>query len=216
MTAKPAVSRFPTLGPVYDMVRELYVQWGADLPFHGWHHISFVFEHAVDAAVHSGCDPDLVGIAALLHDLNYAVSSGLDAQEGAQARAQVLKSLNLAHLTERIEGIVTEAQTRTRSVEISAEAKALSDADSLYKCLPITPVMLAPRFLAENGMGLKSLARKIVDEQLPLLTAGLYFYSSEYERRYGDWARLNLELWVAILECLDDPMVQSLVQDAEL
>lgn len=216
MSSEDSFDAEGTLAFAYSRVREMYAAFTKDLPFHGWHHIDFVFRQALAAAPSLRADPLLVGLAALLHDLNYAVATGMDAALGSEARAHFLLDLGLGELAEAVERIVLEAETKSRTGEISAEAKVLSDADSLYKCLPVTPVVLAPYFMRENNVGLLQMARKIVDEQLPLLEQGIYFYNPEFRDRYGEWARLNLELWQAILEAVEDPLVRGLLNERDL
>jgi hypothetical protein len=71
---------------------------------------------------------------------------------------------------------------RTRHRHISLEAQALSDADTLFKVLPITPVVLAHRYLAENGVTLRELADKIVGEQRPVHDSGFLLLRPHGER----------------------------------
>ena len=99
----------------------------------------------------------------------------------------------------------------TRHRDISIEAQALSDADTLFKALPVTPVMLAHRYLTENGISLRELASKIVGEQRGVHDAGFYFYSQEAADAYSHWASANLELWQCVMEALDDPSVNQLL-----
>jgi len=106
---------------------------------------------------------------------------------------------------------VIEAEMATRHRHISLEAQALSDADTLFKALPVTPVMLAHRYLAENGVSLRELATKIVGEQRGVHDAGFYFYGREAAAAYSHWASANLELWQCVVEALDDPSVNELL-----
>jgi len=110
-----------------------------------------------------------------------------------------------------IDDVVVEAEMATRHRDISLEAQALSDADTLFKALPITPVLLAHRYLAENGVSLRELATKIVGEQRGVHDAGFYFYSREAAAAYSHWATANLELWQCVMEALDDPSVNELL-----
>lgn len=100
---------------------------------------------------------------------------------------------------------------RTRSRDISLEAQALSDADTLFKALPVTPVVLAHKYLQENGITLRELAYKIVGEQVGKADEGYYFYDSEAAATYTKWAETNLLLWKCIVESLDDPCVEDLL-----
>jgi uncharacterized protein len=98
-----------------------------------------------------------------------------------------------------------------RHREISLEAQALSDADTLFKALPVTPVVLAHRYLAENGVSLRELADKIVREQQDVHDDGYYFYNPDAASTYSRWAATNLALWQCIRESLDDPTVERLL-----
>ena len=84
-------------------------------------------------------------------------------------------------------------------------------ADTLFKALPVTPVVLAHRYLAENGVTLRELADKIVGEQRPAHDDGYYFYNERAGATYMRWASANLELWRCIKESLDDPTVEQLL-----
>jgi len=77
--------------------------------------------------------------------------------------------------------------------------------------LPVTPVVLAHRYLAENGVTLRELADKIVGEQRPAHDDGYYFYNERAGATYMRWASANLELWRCIKESLDDPTVEQLL-----
>jgi uncharacterized protein len=112
---------------------------------------------------------------------------------------------------EWIDRIVDEAEMRTRHRDISLEAQALSDADTLFKALPVTPVVLAHKYLLENGITLRELAHKIVGEQQGKQDEGYYFYDPEAAAAYTRWATANLELWQCIVESLDDPCVTDLL-----
>jgi uncharacterized protein len=91
------------------------------------------------------------------------------------------------------------------------EAQALSDADTLFKALPVTPVVLAHKYLQENGLSLRELAHKIVGEQVGVHDEGYYFYNPEAAATYSRWAGANLELWLCIKEAVDDPTVAELL-----
>ena len=93
-----------------------------------------------------------------------------------------------------IETVIIEAHTAFRNASISLEAKALSDADSLFKVLPITPVVFANKYMIENNITIDVLAKKIVTEQNKLIDAGIYFYSSAAVEKYQEWALVNLKV----------------------
>ncbi|HEY3611489.1 MAG TPA: HD family phosphohydrolase [Pseudonocardiaceae bacterium] len=192
-------------------VREL-CQRAGDLPFHGWHHVSFVRDKGARFAAANGADVSVVATAALVHDLNYLVRRNSPAAAGGTLRLAILVEAGVTADTARwVDEIVVEAEMATRHRHISLEAQALSDADTLFKALPVTPVMLAHRYLSENGVSLRELATKIVGEQRGVHDAGFYFYSREAAAAYSHWASANLELWQCVVEALDDPSVNELL-----
>jgi uncharacterized protein len=193
-------------------VRRLCADNAASLPFHGWHHVSFVRAKAVEFAELNGSDGTVVETAALVHDVNYLVRPNSPASAGHDLRTDILSAAGVSRrVTCWIEGVVTEAEMATRNARISPEAQALSDADTLFKALPVTPVVLAHRYLAENGVTLRELADKIVGEQRPAHDDGYYFYNERAAATYMRWASANLELWRCIKESLDDPTVEQLL-----
>jgi len=187
-------------------------QRAGDLPFHGWHHVSFVRDKGARFAAANGADVSVVATAALVHDLNYLVRRNSPAAAGRTLRLDILAEAGVTADTARwVDEIVVEAEMATRHRHISLEAQALSDADTLFKALPVTPVMLAHRYLSENGVSLRELATKIVGEQRGVHDAGFYFYSREAAAAYSHWASANLELWQCVVEALDDPSVNELL-----
>ncbi|MET0234227.1 MAG: HD family phosphohydrolase [Kibdelosporangium sp.] len=193
-------------------VKRLCQRFAADLPFHGWHHVHFVRTKAGAFARANGSDPAVVETAALVHDLNYIVKRNSDAEEGRGIRMRILAASGVAEpVAVWIDEMVVEAEMRTRHRDISKEAQALSDADTLFKALPVTPVVLAHRYLTENGITLGQLAHKIVGEQRDKHDEGFYFYSEEAKSMYSRWATANLELWQCVVEALDDPSVGELL-----
>jgi uncharacterized protein len=200
------------LDQVERRVKRLCQRFAANLPFHGWHHVHFVRTKAGAFARANGSDPVVVETAALVHDLNYIVKRNSDAGEGHDIRMRILAASGVAEpVAVWIDEIVAEAEMRTRHRDISPEAQALSDADTLFKALPVTPVMLAHRYLTENGITLSQLAHKIVGEQRGKHDDGFYFYSEEAKALYSRWATANLELWQCVVEALDDPSVGELL-----
>jgi uncharacterized protein len=194
-------------------LRALYAERAADLPYHGWHHVAFVSAKAVAFARELGADECRAEVAGLVHDLNYLVDPTTAAAAGEDLRRRFLAGAGFEPAEiEVIETIVLEAETGRRDAAISVEAQALSDADTLFKSLPITPVVLAPRYLAETGRSLRELAEGIVRDQVPLDASGIYFYSAGARRRYAAWGTTNLQLWRYILDSLDDPDVADLLE----
>jgi len=193
-------------------VRQLCARYAQRLPFHGWHHVSFVRAKAVHFAQRNGAEASIVEAAALVHDVNYLVRRNSSAAAGRRLRMGVLTRAGVRRRVARwIDDIVIEAEMSTRGRHISVEAQALSDADTLFKALPVTPVVLAHRYLAENGVTLRELADKIVGEQVDVHDDGYYFYSDEAAATYSRWASANLQLWQCIKESLDDPTVEELL-----
>jgi len=194
-------------------VHQLCQMHAKQLPFHGWHHVSFVRAKAVEFAGANGSDAGLVEVAALVHDLNYIVAPNSPASAGRRLRLQILAMAQVGQPeAARVDEIVREAEMAHRHRHISLEAQALSDADTLFKALPVTPVMLAHRYLAENGVSLRELANKIVTEQQDVHDEGYYFYNPEAAVTYSRWAEANLQLWRCIRESLDDPTVEQLMR----
>jgi uncharacterized protein len=182
------------------------------LPFHGWHHVSFVRAKAVHFARANGAEVSVVETAALVHDVNYLVRRNSAASAGERLRLDVLARAGIGPATARwIDDIVIEAEMANRGPRISVEAQALSDADTLFKALPVTPVMLSHRYLQENGITLRELADKIVGEQQSVHDEGYYFYNPDAAAAYSRWAATNLMLWQHIRESLDDHDVADLL-----
>ena len=197
---------------VGNRVHRLCRQYADRLQFHGWHHVSFVRAKAISFAAHNGADRSAVEVAALVHDVNYLVRRNSPAAAGRSLRLEILAECGVpADVARWIDEIVDEAEMATRGRDISLEAQALSDADTLFKALPVTPVVLAHRYLRENGLSLRELADKIVGEQCDVHDEGYYFYNPEAAATYSRWATANLQLWQCIKEAVDDPTVAELL-----
>lgn len=218
MSAENSVGAPPSTVPrmvidaVERQVRELCQRLASRLPFHGWHHVHFVRTKSVEFASANGSDVSVVETAALVHDVNYIVHRNSSAATGVTLRKQILAQAGVNLLiAEWIEDVVREAEMAVRHRDISPEAQALSDGDTLFKALPVTPVMLAHRYLEETGVSLRELANKIVSEQRNIHDDGYYFYNPEAAATYKRWAETNLQLWQCIKESLDDPTVEHLL-----
>jgi uncharacterized protein len=197
----------------WDAITELYAEQTREIPFHGLHHVSFVARNARKFAEELGADAPAAEIAALVHDVNYLVAARSDTSAGTPLRSKVLQDAGLDQDSiSMIEEIVASAATRVRGPYISREAMALSDADTLFKALPITPVVLAPLYMRETGSSVRDLAEKIVGEQVPLRDENIYFYSESAKEKYERWGNANLTLWSCILESLDNPSVTELIE----
>ncbi len=197
-------------------IKNLYSQHKAEMLFHGWHHIAFVSKKAVEFAHAIHADAFLSESAALVHDLNYLVEINSEPEKGAKMRARVLAQCNYSkEEQERIENIIAEGHTATRGTHISLEGMALSDADTLFKALPITPILFAGKYIQENNVDIQRLSQKIVKDQTPLLDKGIYFYTDIAKDRYLKWAQGNITLWKNVTEALQDTDVQELLSIAK-
>jgi uncharacterized protein len=193
-------------------VRDLYSSRPQDLAFHGWPHIEFVASKSGQFAHERGADAYLVEAAALVHDINHLVERNSEPGAGAQVRGQLLTQVGASNETiVQIEDIICTSHTATRGEHISLEASALSDADSLFKSLPTTALLLTRPYLEETGVSLRELAQKILSEQVPLLERGIYFYEASVAMRYQAWAKIGLTIWAQAVESLEDPDVVRLL-----
>jgi uncharacterized protein len=198
-------------------VHEMYLSTEISLPFHGWHHIYFVKTKAVEFAHERNADSYLVAAASIVHDLNYVVRKNSSPSAARKLRGSFLKGAGFGtDEVSRVEEIINEAHTATRTDKISVEGAALSDADTLFKALPMTPVVFSHLYLSENGIGLRELASKILHEQVPLLEEGIYFYDPAVRDKYLPWARANIQLWQAIMAALGDPDIVSLLDAVDV
>jgi uncharacterized protein len=196
-----------------ERVRQILEENADGLPFHSWTHTEFVWSKATEFARERSADERLVGAAALVHDLNYVVEHDSTPDAARSLRNELLADHSFtAGEIARIEQIIRGAHTAWRQDRVDVETACLSDADTLYKALPITPVLYAHRYLAENDIPLVDLARKIISEQAEKLSSGYYFYDDEIARKYEPWAQANLALWRVLQESLGDPDVARLVK----
>jgi uncharacterized protein len=186
------------------------------LLFHGWHHINFVRNKAIEFGRIIKADLFIVESAALVHDLNYFVKVYSKAKEGAGLRNKILSECGYsAAEINRIEQVILECETGTRGKNISLEGKAVCDGDTLFKALPTTPVLFASKYIAESKIDIQILADKIVKDQRKLLASGIYFYTPLAKKKYLRWAKLNLQLWGNIQESLQDKDVRELLAVAK-
>jgi len=197
-------------------LEKLYEEHSADMLFHGWHHIWFVTKKAVEFARELDVDVELVEAAALTHDLNYIVEVNTEPEVGKELRAQYLATAGFsADEIVAIEQLVMEGHTATRTAGISDAAKALSDADTLFKALPVTPILLAGQFIRENNIDITRLANKVVGEQKPLMEQGIYFYTRGAKAKYLGWAEINLRLWENVGDALENKDVADMLAIAK-
>lgn len=191
-------------------VHDRYMVFTSGLPFHGWHHVEFVRARAVKFAERNGANVAIVEAAALLHDLNYMVKRNSRVNAGEDLRGVILEGLQVSRSNIKwIENVIREAETEARDEDAGLEARALSDADTIFKALPITPVMLAHLYMEETGENLRELCTRIIRNQVKLYDEGIYFYDDEVREQYEEWAAANLKLW----QCINDSLGQQEVRD---
>jgi uncharacterized protein len=196
-----------------DNLITLYEPYKASLLFHGWHHIAFVARKSVEFAAELHADPELVEAAALVHDLNYLVDVKSRVDAGKALRTEQLQKAGFNNdEIATIEDAVHSASTDFRHADISNIAKAVADADSLFKVMPVAPILLTPHFISETKTDLKKWSERIIRDQQPLLEQGIYFYTETAKQRYLGWAELNLKLVSTIRESLDDPDMQDFLE----
>jgi|SRR3989344_373294 len=186
------------------------------LLFHGWHHIQFVHHKAIEFAEFLKCDVEKVAVASLVHDLNYIFSDKLEPEA---ARAQIVKYVTYAkyqpEYAEEVANLIEAGHLAYRGTrELSNEAKALADADTLFKAIPTTPILFASKFITQNKYDIEKLGHKVIDEQKPLMDSGMYFYTELAKKKYLGWAKTNLEIWQNVLESLDDKDVREMLSTA--
>ena len=199
-----------------DKLKKLYYEKAADLLFHGWHHIYLTAQKSVEFAEEfPEVNKELVEAAALVHDLNYVVKTNTKPEAGQQLRSQYLQSVNFSpDEISHIESLILEAHTATRSANISNAAKALSDADSLFKVMPLTPIIFSSHYIVENKVDIRKWADKIITEQTPLMEQGIYFYTKSANEKYLQWARTGLELVKQVRDSLEDPAIKEMLDIA--
>lgn len=201
---------------LFEKVKALYMEPSnkGKLLFHGWHHVKFVHDKAVYFAEEIEADVETVASAALVHDLNYVFSDSLDPEDVVSETRDILEGCGYdAQSVELILSVVAEAHTGTRyGKDLSLEGQALSDGDTLFKALPITPVLFSSKFLSETGYDLGKLAGKIVVDQKPLMDSGKYFYTEIAHKKYMKWSKVNLELWENIQSALEDEDVKEMLK----
>jgi uncharacterized protein len=197
-------------------LKKLYYEKAADLLFHGWHHIYLTAKKAPEFAEEfPDVDKELVEAAALTHDLNYIVETNSGPEAGERLRAQYLQEagFNPKEIA-YIESVVMEENTATRDANISDAAKALSDADSLFKIMPLTPIIFSSHYIVENRVDIHQWADKIINEQASLMEQGIYFYTKAANEKYLQWAKTDLELVKQVKESLEDPAIKEMLEIA--
>jgi uncharacterized protein len=197
-------------------LEELYGSYKDTLLFHGWHHIYFVARKSVEFASEFNVDKEIIEAAALTHDLNYIVDTTTTGPEaGTKLREKYLSQAGFSNdEISEINAIILEEHVAYRHANISDAAKVLSDADSLFKVMPLNPVLFSSKFITETKIDLRAWATRIIKEQKPLLDEGIYFYTDIAKRKYLAWAETDLQLVAQVLESLDDPDIQEMLDIA--
>jgi len=103
-------------------LEKIYQEESGKLLFHGWHHIIFVKNKAIDFAKSINANLFFVESAALVHDLNYIVKVNSEPEEAKEYRKNILIDSGFAdNEINRIENIIMEAHTAIRNQNISDE-----------------------------------------------------------------------------------------------
>ena len=197
-------------------LEKLYSNYSSELLFHGWHHIWFVRNKALEFARPIKADLFLVESAALTHDLNYIVKVFTTAKEGEKLRSSILTKCGYSNSEiTKIEHIIQETETSKRGKSISKEGMALSDGDSLFKVMPITPILFASKYISESKIDITILANKIVSEQRKLLDEGFFFYTKMAKDKYLPWAKNQVYLWETVTDALKDKDIKQVLTIAK-
>ena len=187
-------------------LEKIYEERSADLLFHGWHHIFLAAKKIVVFAEELGVDKELAEATALVHDLNYIVEVNSEPEVAEEMRADYLREAGFSDAeVSTIEEAIMESHTARRHANISDLAKALADADNIFKVMPVTPMLFSSHYITENKVDLHKWAAKIIAEQKPLLDQDIYFYTKTAKEKYDEWAKVNLRLVEQIQEALTDP-----------
>ena len=197
---------------LYKKVKKMYDNRN-DLLYHGWHHIEFVRVKAIEFCEELSANNELVESSSIVHDLNYLIKAHSEPEIAKGLRETTLLSSGfIKEDLSKIENIIVESHMANRHAGISIEAKALSDADTLYKSLPITPVLLANKYIKQTQISIQNLADEIVNNQKGLIENNIYFYTEKAKKKYLHWAKTNLDLWTNIKNSLKDSSIRELVE----
>lgn len=186
------------------------------LSYHDWSHIDFVRHKTAYFSREIEANSFIAESSAIVHDINYVVEINSPPEVGKKLRKKIL--FNAGYCPEDIaiiEKTILDAHTgyRSKNKNISKESMALSDADTLFKSLPITPVLFAHQYMSENNISLKELAIKIVSEQELLMSNDIYFYTNIAKKNYSKWAKTNIHLWKNIVDSLNDESICDLISN---
>lgn len=196
-------------------LEELYNEKSSELLFHGWHHIYLAAKKVVEFADELKVDKEIAVATALVHDLNYVVEVNSEPDIAKDLRAQYLRAADFTEVEiETIEQAIMESHTANRHAHISDLAKALADADNIFKVLPVTPMLFSSHYITENKVDIHKWAGKIIRDQKPLLDQDIYFYTKIAKQRYDEWARVNLRLVEMVQDALEDPDIVETLEIA--
>lgn len=179
--------------------------------------MSFVTRKALEfASEFPSINRELLEVSALLHDVNYIGDTTTGVDDGARMRAELLSGAGYSpEEIALIEKTVHDASTEYSGGEISDMSKALSDADKMFKVLPVGPIILTARYLTETKADIKKWADRIIREQRPLLDNDKYFYTQIAKQKYLAWAQINLQWVEQVRASIDDEDVQLFLQDCK-
>lgn len=186
------------------------------LLFHGWHHIKFVHDKSIEFAKEINSDVELVAVSALVHDLNFVFSDKLEPEAARKNIIEyILKAGYQNDYAETAAKIIEDSHLAYRGERnLSDEAKALADGDTLFKAIPTTPILFASKYITQNKYDIEKLGHKVIGEQKPLMDSDNYFYTKLAKEKYLRWARTNLEMWENVLESLNDPAIKEMLNTA--
>lgn len=206
----------PKIIQLKTQIKPLYLKNSKNLLFHGWHHITFVTKKALKFADSINADKQIVEAAALTHDLGVLDNVVNGRKVDNKLRLKILKKagFNIENIA-KIDKVCMESYTALRNKSISPEGMALSDAETLFKSLPITPIIFTSKYLKQNKVELLDLAIKTTSEQNPLMAKDIYFYTDYAKNKYLKWAKTNLQLWNNVVEALKDKEVNEVLKKAE-
>ncbi len=203
---------------LHEIIKELYYlpENQDKLLFHGWHHIQFVHNKGIVFAEYLKCDVEKVAVAALVHDLNYMFTEKLEPEAANDKIVSYIVEAGYSEDYARtVIAVIESAHTAYRGErDLSDESKALSDADTLFKAIPTTPILFASKFITQNKFDIEKLAHKVVDEQKPLIEEGKYFYTKLAKEKYGEIAKITLKMWEKVLETLEDDDIKEVLETA--
>jgi uncharacterized protein len=193
------------------LLGELYEREARRIPFHGWHHVDFVRRKSVEVAREIGADLLVVEPAALTHDLNRIVDPLSSPKDGEPLRRGLLEKAGYSGTQiSKIEHTVCIDHRDTLTIE----QQALSDGDTIFQALPVTPLLFTHLSLRESNISFEEVSKMIAGRVERMSAEGRYFYTEYARKKYGEWAARDLLLWRQVRESLGDPDVIALIEHA--